>query len=68
MNRNRSKSRVDRTMPMVNPNAAAIDVGATMHMAAVGADRVLVRGGDQGETSATIRMRLRRWGRTEGRA
>src|SRR3954453_19755623 len=41
MNRNRSKSRVDRTMPMVNPNAAAIDVGATMHMAAVGADRVL---------------------------
>lgn len=41
MNRNRSKSKVDRTMPMVNPNAAAIDVGATMHMAAVGADRVL---------------------------
>ena len=27
-----------------------------------------VGGGDQGETSATIRMRLRRWGRTEGRA
>ncbi|WP_082770512.1 conjugal transfer protein TrbE [Bradyrhizobium sp. CCH5-F6] len=25
-------------------------------------------GGDQGETLATIRMRLRRWGRTEGRA
>src|SRR5436305_8665330 len=41
MNRNRSKSRVDRTMPMVNPNAAAIDVGATMHMAAVGADHAL---------------------------
>ena len=39
MNRNRSKSRVARTMPMVNPNAAAIDVGATMHMAAIGADR-----------------------------
>src|SRR4030081_1533350 len=39
MNRNRSKSRVDRTMPMVHPNAAAIDVGATMHMAAVRADR-----------------------------
>jgi len=39
MNRDRSKSRVARTMPMVNPNAAAIDVGATMHMAAVGADR-----------------------------
>jgi transposase len=26
-------------MPMVHPNAAAIDVGATMHVAAVGADR-----------------------------
>src|SRR5476651_895297 len=26
-------------MPMVHPNAAAIDIGATMHMAAVGADR-----------------------------
>jgi len=26
-------------MPMVHPNAAAIDVGATMHMAAVSADR-----------------------------
>ena len=39
MNRKRSKSRVDRTMPMVHPNAAAIDVGATMHMAAVRADR-----------------------------
>src|SRR5258707_6336844 len=39
MNRNRSKSRVDRTMPMVHPNAAAIDIGATMHMAAVRADR-----------------------------
>jgi transposase len=40
MNRNRSKSRVARTMPLINPNAAAIDIGATMHMAAVGADRV----------------------------
>ena len=39
MNRKRSKSRVERTMPMINPNAAAIDVGATMHMAAVRADR-----------------------------
>src|SRR5438477_12986797 len=39
MNRNKSKSRVNRTMPMVNPNAAAIGVGATMHMAAVRADR-----------------------------
>ena len=26
-------------MPMVHPNAAAIDIGATMHMAAVRADR-----------------------------
>ena len=26
-------------MPMLHPNAAAIDVGATMHMAAVRADR-----------------------------
>jgi transposase len=39
MNRKRSKSKLNRTMPMVHPNAAAIDVGATMHMAAVGADR-----------------------------
>src|SRR5271167_1580778 len=39
MNRKRSKSRVDRTLPMMHPNAAAIDVGATIHMAAVRADR-----------------------------
>src|SRR5712671_3137521 len=39
MNRKRTKSKVDRTMPMVHPNAAAIDVGATIHMAAVSADR-----------------------------
>src|SRR4051812_6849048 len=39
MNRNKSKSRIDRSMPMVYPNAAAIDIGATMHMAAVRADR-----------------------------
>ena len=39
MNRKRSKSKIDRTMPMLHPNAAAIDVGATMHMAAVRADR-----------------------------
>jgi hypothetical protein len=39
MNSKRSKSRVDRTMPMIHPNAAAIDVGATLHMAAVRADR-----------------------------
>ncbi|MHC2380012.1 IS110 family RNA-guided transposase [Bradyrhizobium liaoningense] len=41
MNRKESKSKVDRTMPMVHPNAAAIDVGATMHMAAVGTDHAL---------------------------
>src|SRR3954453_9747816 len=39
MNPKRSKSRYGRKMPMVHPNAAAIDVGATMHMAAVRADR-----------------------------
>src|ERR1700729_4261934 len=39
MNPKRSKSRNDGKMPMVHPNAAAIDVGATMHMAAVRADR-----------------------------
>jgi len=39
MKRKRSKPKIDRTMPMVHPNAAAIDVGATMHMAAVRADR-----------------------------
>ena len=38
MTRNKSKSKRDRTMPMVHPNAAAIDVGATMHMAAVRSD------------------------------
>src|ERR1700731_718930 len=39
MTQKRSKPKIDRTMPMVHPNAAAIDVGATMHMAAVRADR-----------------------------
>ena len=39
MKRKRSKPKIDRTMPMVHANAAAIDVGATMHMAAVRADR-----------------------------
>src|SRR3982075_4305143 len=38
MNPKRSKSRNAGKMPMVHPNAAAIDVGATMHMAAVRAD------------------------------
>ena len=39
MSPKRSKSRTGSKMPMVHPNAAAIDVGATMHMAAVRADR-----------------------------
>ena len=39
MNPKRSKSRNGGKMPMVHPNAAAIDVGATMHMTAVRADR-----------------------------
>jgi transposase len=39
MNRKRSKAKIDRKMPMVHPNAAAVDVGATMHMAGVRADR-----------------------------
>jgi transposase len=39
MNLKRSKSRDGGEMPMVHPNAAAIDVGATMHMAAVSPNR-----------------------------
>jgi transposase len=39
MNPERSKLRDGGKMPTVHPNAAAIDVGATMHMAAVRADR-----------------------------
>ena len=39
MNPERSKSKDGGKMQMMHPNAAAIDVGATMHMAAVGADR-----------------------------
>ena len=36
----RKKAKAARSeMAMVHPNAAAIDIGATMHMAAVGADR-----------------------------
>jgi hypothetical protein len=35
MNRKRSRPKIDQKMPTVHPNAAAIDVGATMHMAAV---------------------------------
>ena len=31
-------SKVGHALPMVHPNAAAIDVGARMHVAAVGAD------------------------------
>ncbi|WP_246708900.1 MULTISPECIES: hypothetical protein [Bradyrhizobium] len=36
MNPKRSKSKDGGKMPMVHPNAAAIDVGATMHMAPSG--------------------------------
>jgi transposase len=32
-------NKVRGALPMVHPNAAAIDVGARMHVAAVGADR-----------------------------
>ena len=39
MSHKQSKSKLDGTMPTVHPNAAAIDIGATMHMAAVRADR-----------------------------
>src|SRR5215470_1883501 len=39
MGRNKSKNKDHRAMSVVHPNAAAIDVGATMHMAAVNADR-----------------------------
>src|SRR5579862_7958224 len=41
MGRNKSKNKDRQTMSVLNPNAAAIDVGATMHMAAVRADRAL---------------------------
>src|SRR6201989_3620535 len=39
MGRNKSNDKDRRTMLVVHANAAAIDVGATMHMAAVNADR-----------------------------
>jgi len=39
MPRKKAKSKSDRTLQMVHPNAAAIDVGATLLMAAVRADR-----------------------------
>ncbi|MBB4200271.1 hypothetical protein GGD83_004100 [Rhodoblastus sphagnicola] len=38
MNPRKSK-RDGGKMPMAHPNAAAIDIGAAMHMAVVGADR-----------------------------
>ena len=37
-NKSKSKNKGRRTMSVVHPNAAAIDVGATMHMAAVNPD------------------------------
>ena len=39
MGRNKSRNMDLRTMSVVHPNAAAIDVGATMHTAAVNPDR-----------------------------
>ena len=39
MGRNELKNKDRRTMSALHPNAAAIDVGATLHMAAVNADR-----------------------------
>jgi transposase len=39
MDRSKSTDKVRHAMPMVHPNAAAIDVGATMHTAAVNTDR-----------------------------
>ena len=39
MGRSKSTDKVRRAMAMVHLNAAAIDVGATMHVAAVRADR-----------------------------
>lgn len=39
MPRKKAKAKIDRAMTMVHPNAAAIDVGATLLMAAVRADR-----------------------------
>ena len=39
MKRKRTAAPSHSAMVMVHPNAAAIDIGATMHMAAVGADR-----------------------------
>ena len=39
MGQNRSTDKMSRAMPLVHPNAAAIDIGATMHMAAVSTDR-----------------------------
>ena len=39
MPRKKGKPKSDRAMSMVHPNAAAIDVGATLLMAAVRADR-----------------------------
>jgi transposase len=39
MRRNRSGGRTRSELAVIHSNAAAIDVGATMHMAAVGPDR-----------------------------
>jgi transposase len=39
MRRKREAGKERQSLPLVHPHAAAIDVGATMHMAAVGPDR-----------------------------
>lgn len=39
MRRKRGAGQERQNLPMVHPHAAAIDIGATMHMAAVGPDR-----------------------------
>ncbi|TIP11049.1 IS110 family transposase [Mesorhizobium sp.] len=39
MRRNQAAGKGRQSLPVVHPHAAAIDVGATMHMAAVGPDR-----------------------------
>jgi len=71
-----SMSPLDWICPLLAIDADAFNHGGTPEFAAISAvalrhneiSQILLRRGDQGETSATNRMRLRRWGRTEGRA
>jgi hypothetical protein len=64
MNPKRSKSRHSRKMPLVHPNAAAIDVGATMHMAAVRADRAPEPVRSFGTFTADLHQLIKKWRRT----